>query len=783
MKGEISIFAWWSLAFLWGAVVCASGPLFSLAWKSYCRNSKRIFASVAVIAVSAIVLLRPHEDTFSGLDVSGYRHMAAAFAGGRGFHDVDTALLEAPLEIRSAFLLLPTMEWRNTRDRSFQIKSLERCETEPFFYPLVPAASAAFGKLITGSRDYLLPLLNVVLVSSWILFSGVSYGWVGIALSTALLLATPLPIWFLRGYVPEGTGALLCGCLLLQDSKEPRTCIGQAFALGSAISLHPMLVVLALPVLALRLLSSHRRGAFLIGFAAGLLPFAVMNAFICHPYGDIFALTTWRTNLQRVVEHRVLAGFLLVMMIPMCAFMLVRWCWPKRFGANAGSRDRCQFRSWAESPIAKWALAVATFLPAIVFLILEGTRGAFLRGASEAQSAFRAPGIVLFAAISSVALARCPLQKRVYVSIGIVALAICCVLKGLEAPGLWHQRRLLPGILFLAASLVPVAGVLSEAVSTLKIYRFGAALILSVLLVLAGTANALRWPALYMVRNEAGAQAWLDRLSQGLTGKTAFFDYHSYSFPLAVDVRRAVYGLGERARDKLPSVVAWFAERAKKTNVVFVTAFQNPGLEQGVAFSSAGTLTGTMQRIRSKTALPAESYDREFQVELLNVIPIEMASSLPRLSKVFDGGPLALRGEWLPRVHTLRAPDGRSVPAQWFRNGAGVIGPVAREGEHLVVIIQGTAGRRDPTAVQTVKLLCEDGSVVGATVLSNRWTTAEIKVVGRGHGSFTTATYRLHVDAPYNPSLEKIRGYPEDLGALLHRIDMWVEPADNRDDE
>ena len=40
-----------------------------------------------------------------------------------------------------------------------------------------------------------------------------------------------------------------------------------------------------------------------------------------------------------------------------------------------------------------------------------------------------------------------------------------------------------------------------------------------------------------------------------------------------------------------------------------------------------------------------------------------------------------------------------------------------------------------------------------------------------------TTVYRLRVDALYDPASDGLRGYPRDLGMLLHRMDIEVIPA------
>ena len=84
--------------------------------------------------VLAALFMRPHEHTFQGLDSSALRLMAGALEGGRPLRSTDATLREAPIEVRGNLLFrLPHPGERMTRDRAFEVLSLETGETRPFF--------------------------------------------------------------------------------------------------------------------------------------------------------------------------------------------------------------------------------------------------------------------------------------------------------------------------------------------------------------------------------------------------------------------------------------------------------------------------------------------------------------------------------------------------------------------------------------------------------------------------------------------------------------------------
>jgi hypothetical protein len=713
------------------------------------------------------LLLRPHEDTFSGLDASGYRHMASAFRAGRGLHDPDATLLRAPLEIRNAFLLLPNMQYRNTRDRSFQVLSLSRAETEPFFYPLVPLAAAAFDRLIMGGQDYLLPFLSACVLCVLLFVAAAQAGSIGLFVAAALLLGSPMPAWFLRGYYPEVLGTLLVAGALLQTGGGNQQRLGAAYALGMALSLHPMLLVIVVPAFGLLILSSGRLARPLLGFAMGSVPLFAMTQFICRPYGNILQFETLRFNAAVSGEHRVVLTFALLAALALGAAWL------------ALRATRCalweRLISLGDTTWGRLLLAALAVLPIAVACLLPDVRSPTLQGAREAWRGVRTPLGLFISLLLFAAFVRLDARRLFSLVVAIAALPVFFYLKGEEVAGLWHQRRIAPGFLLLTATLIPASSALESLFARAGAGRRAVAVAFALIAGVATFANPLRWPAPYIVRNESGAQAWFDAIAREIGDALTLFDYHSYSFPLAVDPNRPVLGLGERALAFVPDVIRWVASEAQTQEVRIVAAFANPGLEENLCLLPGPVVSAQVLRIRSKGMLPAVAEPRALTVELLTARPAE--ECVPHLHKVFDGGPLAVRGPWVPRTHTIRTADGDAVPAQWFRNGAGVIGPVAREGERLVITVYGVAGRRDRSTRQRIDILDENDVLLGSCELGHAWTEARLEIPGRGgHGS-RTALYRLVTPTPYNPADEGLRGYHPDLGALVHRIDMEVVPA------
>ncbi len=217
-------------------------------------------------ALLAVLFLRPHQHAFEALDPAAFRRMADAFARGRGFHDRDEALSELPAELRR-WTLMHTAGFaageRVTRDRAFQLDDLENPTTRPYFYPLLPLNLAFFRAARPGAAmDYFIPAFSLLFWTALLAHAGGRGGWRGILLAFALAVGSPLPAWLARGAHLEAMSATLLGLAALDWlAREPEESPSGAacFATGLAVSYHPIMILIALP-LGLAMLCSCRGG-------------------------------------------------------------------------------------------------------------------------------------------------------------------------------------------------------------------------------------------------------------------------------------------------------------------------------------------------------------------------------------------------------------------------------------------------------------------------------------------------------------------------------------------
>lgn len=748
-----------------------------LAWReSVPRGAARISFFLLWIAF-AVLLLRPHQDAFIGVDTSCYRHMTHALSGGRPLHAVDEVLLEAPEPIRRAFLLMPDMRWRNSRDRSFELMSVRTGETQPFFYPLLPLAASGFDALLPGrAADYLLPLLALGFVASFLLAGVARGGCWGLFAGAALLLGSPFPAWFFRGYFPEVLGAILIAGVLLQvllrDRGDPLP-PSSLLPLGLAVSLHPLLVILALPTyLFAAAASAYPRRRWVAGLAwllAGTVPLWAMTEWICQPYGRLLDVEILWRNIQVSGEHRMVMLPALGLAVVGALFLLVPrgrlvngWAWMRRSCSH---------------PFVRLALCGSAALPLAASLRWGPAADVVRTGLRELLGGAQVPLLVLALVLSLWIAARGRAREWSLLTILMLLLPVFLYLKGVEQVGLWSQRRIAPWVVLALAGLLPGAALFHaprHAPARRRIAAYGFA---GLLLLAAGLHNIARWPAPYIVRFEAGADDWITRLRGHIGNRLAFFDYHSYSFPLAVDGRTRVLGLGERAHGLLGPVIDWLADRAAEEPVLIVTAFSNPGLEHGFRLEPLAVETAAVSRIRSRAALPAQSFSRTVRAELMTAQPLHDDDRPPALHKVFDGGPLALRGEWWHDLRRLRNPRGEPCTAQWSRRNSALVGPAPRPGEALRISVQGISGRRTPGESATLYLETEAGERSPTISFDDHWTDAVIEWSPSTTEAGRTAVYQVRTGELYNPARDRIRGFPSDLGVLLHRMDIELISA------
>jgi len=532
---------------------------------------------MVLIVLLAVFLFRPHEDTFAGLDNSGYRLMARAFQAGHPMHGVDTLLVDVPREIRNRFMLLPTMDERNTRDRSFLVQSLDKCKTEPFFYPLLPLCAMGFDAIMPGDAlDYLIPVLGLVFVAVCLVV-GTAYGglW-GLLIAVVLLIGSPLPFWLLRGFYVESAAsvllalALLCWITCPEDGRVSRFAY---LALGLAVSFHPAMVVVSLPLLMVIVLSPEERlrniFAGLIFFGAGFAVMIGMFTYACSPYGDL-SFSSLEYHFIVSASHRITIMCGGVIVVVASVAVLTKSVWFNWYSRLSGSRRY----------IVTCLSVVFSAVPILLAATIWSQKEFVCRGLVEAGSGIRLwLGIFLAVSTTHIIFSRQNIRLKLALAVVLLALPVFTYLKGAEQMGLWSQRRLLPVYLLTIAFILPASAerIRSMIQKTSKPVNFimGGATVL--FLLMAGGSNPYRWPAPYVVRCDKGTWVWVEKIRAKIGDRLVFFDYYPYSVPFAVTGETRALGLCEKTPDGVAELAWWLAEKARKEEVLVATAYENPG--------------------------------------------------------------------------------------------------------------------------------------------------------------------------------------------------------------
>lgn len=765
--------------FLLLAAASVAGPF---AWIVASRRASGMGRSVrvsaaAVFVMVAAVMLRPHEDVFTGLDTSCYRNMAHAIATGVPLRGSDELLRSVPWKNRRAFLLEFHHAGRDTRDRSFEITDLETCGTRPYFQPALPLAAAALERCATGAGDYLVPLAGVAVFATLLLLGLRAGGGWGIPAVLALWLGSPVPAWIFRGHYAEALAAAPVILVLagwLDGNRQRGFFMTAACALGLSLSFHISMAVLALPTLALLIWDASPRGGkrvveTLLAFSVGLLPLVWMTATICAPYGN------WLDPRELFLRARndgpirlALAG------ASVSALALFT-------GGSLRMRMPDTVERWMarlDRPVGRVVLFLLCLVPAAGVLAISAPALNWAnRGAREWAGSVRL-FFGIFLLVSALAAGHGGMgtrRTRVLLALTFLMLPFFWYLKGFETAGLWAQRRLLPlQLLFALALVVPASaapGWLLARVRTGKARTAGA---LFLAMGAAAFANMARWPAPYVVRYEHGATAWVQGQMPRVADRTVLFDYFGRSVPFAIQAGTHVVGLNEQAESALPGVMEWLRTVAATGGVVVVTAYSNPGMEEGFRFEPEGRTDTDFPIVRSKAALPAVRDARRVRLEWLRALPVSDGSNdRPALDKKMDGGPLALRGPW-----GAWRSDHSGVAARWSRQNSGVVGPVPRPGESVRIRITARSGQASgQTLWITPPWTKEPASRVEITQERSCVEITVSRATAAAGALGGTGVYRFSSPTPYNPALEGHRNYDGDLGALIERVQMEIVPG------
>lgn len=744
-------------------------------------NSKRNFYSRlipwVIFGLLAVLLFRPHGDTFTALDHSGYRMMGYAFAQGRGLHEVDHVLPEVPPEIRQSLMLLPYMLERNSRDRSFLIAYLDDPKTEPFFYPLLPALAAGLERILPGfGLDLVTPLFGLLFCGVFLwLGSRAGGGW-GVLVAAALILGTPWPLWLFRGFYVEACGAACLAVAIAiyyrQGSTLPASLLA-GVAAGLSVSFHPVFIIPALPVMAMLALDPKRTWtqalSVLAGFAAGISVLLAMTEWMCRPYGD-FSISSMASNFRVSASHRLPILFAGVSAILFGIGFVTKPLWKRRAGVMMAH------------PVARLLLIALAAMPLIYTATWWRYADLVRHGLSEGWGGIRIPlGVLIAGGVVGVLASKNQPRSFLLFGVFLVTLPAFAYLKGAEQMGMWSQRRLISAYTLLALSVLPwistsIARLLDLARGR---ERFSTGLIVAGLLGFAGLANLVRWPAPYMTRVEAGGLDFVEEVKSEIGNRFVMFDYHPFSFPFAVDNRTRAAGIGQDSRHALGDIAKWLGEKSISEEVWWASAYANPGLEDGVILEPVSFHTAHLARVVSKEAFPARTSDFDISLSLLRARPVRSFDDHPVMDKVLDGGPLGLRDPWGTYRRTTQNETGEIVPAEWSRQGSGVVGPVPRPGSAVKLTIQGESGQAKAQQIHIIPPWGGEPAVLVVEPVFGTYTAILQRPAGSGDlGGAFTGVYRLESPTPYDPSQEGIRGFADDLGILVHRVRIEYAPME-----
>lgn len=723
-----------------------------------------LFAAYTLLG--AFLLLRPHQDTFIGLDSSAIRMMTHAMDQGRAQVGIDQTLADAPDYLRQFFLYIPSLHQRITRDRSFQLDNLETCSYRPWFYPFLSYAAIGFSAVVPGSSpDIFLPALALAffLAAGWFMLS--RSGANGLIAGFAILMGMPLFFWFSRGYYPELAGLLsvfLAALYWLNSEDISQKLYPIAFFLGLSVCFHPLIALWAGVILLFTVsnagLKTRQVALAFLAFFLGMLPLVLITRWITQPYGEIFSFHWLNIVFQSSTLYFV---FLLGAFVAAGCMTIV-----------LAHRGRFLLQSlffWPTTTAHVLRLFIAA-LPTGLLLLFDKTRNATFAGFTDLWSLLNGPfGIIVIATILASLLPCIRPRARALLIMTVALASIFLYLKGIEPFGLWSQRRLLPiTIPFLVAALAIWRDVLLSLTSS----PWKPRIVSSALFVLAAML-VYQQPEFYLLRSEHGADTVVGKLQDMTNTTLAIFDYHQYGSPLAALGQAEVLALSNRINESdRARVIQWAANEAKLRPVLWITAFDNPGVEHDVHLEQRQTIQHDLSRLHAKKVFPAEIRDHKLTMRILAMRPLD-ADTPPPLDKILGRGFLAMRGPWGRADISLLRPDNEKLPARWTREGSAIIGPVPEPGQSVLVELTAGAyrsGEKDhqvmiispPWQGPSLELRVENSHTLVRGIL-HRPEQAQSFQMPTGQYTFTSRY-------PYDPETEGIHGFEPDLGVLLHRV-------------
>ncbi len=730
------------------------------------------------LAAFFVIIIHPHQDNFTGLDVAMYRLTSGAFQEGRGFNDVDRPFDQVPRAIKPSLLYRNVEEpgARQTRDCLFELTDYPHAETKPFFMPTLPLAAAGAG-VLGLSRDGFVPLVGALWVLSVFMVStgrNRKLEWVA---AVGLLLGTAWPAWFLCGFHADAVGGVLAAIVVLgffeKRQSEPVHLV-RGILLGLSISFHLTMIVIALPVaLALVMRSGRFRDTalLLVGGLVGVLPLLLINAYVCQPYGDFLSFSALAAMCRSVPEIRMVMVGLAVTLA--CGVMVVTLAHVQKV------------RAWFETDKSRRLVSLGCIVLCVAPWALPFLVGGTLQKGMMAT--WSGIGLFVIPVVLSATFLfrrRYPLSARVLLACICLSALVFLYIKGSEVPvGLWSQRRFCPVIFYLISLLaVPLAEGLSGIATRSLKWGWcvsGVVLLPIVLHIISGHAA-------YFRPNGEGSEKMVEQVEAVLdnAGENALtlFDYYPHSVPYQWNLHRSVFGLNESVGKRLEHgpVMQWLAEEAKTRPVLIIGSdfsgtlqpysYVPPSLvEDGFwLMPKQEVLATSIETIATRAFFPAQQTEKWMGQTVFDAVPItEFNRARAVQMKTLDGSPLGLRPPW-----------GRVVKGgMWSREGSGIVGTLPPPGGRMTIQISASWFPPDDTWTNQVIVLTPPfkGNSVVFTVGDARRGVSSLKaVIERAaddvdDGSFT-GVYRFHAQTPYNPAVYGTKGFDADLGVVIDSV-------------
>ena len=727
-----------------------------------------VFAAYLAALCLAFSALSPGtpsgEVFFTGLDDTAQTVLARSLRAGAPLVGRDEAFAAVPPEVRPDLLYRPAAAHR-TRDLAREVDPAT-CEARPFFQPFLPWQRAH----LTG-----LPVLLVMLVG-YAAERGMRSGGARdrpplpfpVFLTCFVLAAFAFLPWFGRfaaGPYSEGPATLLAAFALALSflGSDPDVPSGYAalagFALGLAVSFHPILAVWSAPI---ALFSILRHGRFrhtlalALGVALGLLPLIWSTTCVTAPYGNFLRPAELRAMISGSADIRALA-------IGLAAALSVG-------AAVLAAAHAPRLRALAARPRIRTGIA-ALCAATVALAIAAALRHPAARRALDADFdglLAAVPGLV--AAVAFAFVWRRP-ASCFLLAAGAVASLPYFVVQGQEvAVGLWSLRRsLTPLTLFSLAAALAAFETDDEEASLPppeRAARRRVRAVLLVLLALCAVTQLIRFRAVTRSAEEGGLELVQRVRARMLRSGLYLFDHFPHAAPFASQPRLTAFGLNEGVAKTLAHgrVVAWLRDECERrpTFVVSSDRISETILEDGLALVPQGEpVTGTVVHPVGRTFGTARPEGRTLSFTFLRARP---AAAGDTTTIAFNHSPFGLAGAWdVPR---------RGRPGRWAAEGAAFWGPVPAPGGTVEIEADVSWWTREGTNAAPQRLRVEPpfpGAAAEAVLVPSRDFRRVVLRLTRDAADDTnlpaSGLYRLSGSEHYDE-----RGFPPSLVACFRRL-------------